>query len=174
MQPRKWGLHRISEKNILTGLWLTRRPCVYRQILFFPDNFPCTEGEREGAAPASHRIKCRAEPCLARRALREAHIFVPRSGTKITALVMLSKKPAAFPDSMKDGASAPSLCFYMYLRFPSGFPVTPPPSPAPPQPLPPAHRCRQRASPAAPAAGCTCGSRCRTPRTRSRCRYARP
>ena len=22
MQPRKWGLHRISEKNILTGLWL--------------------------------------------------------------------------------------------------------------------------------------------------------
>lgn len=26
MQPRKWGLHRISEKNILTGLWLSLSP----------------------------------------------------------------------------------------------------------------------------------------------------
>ena len=54
-----------------------------------------TQGELEGAKPASNRIKCRAKPCYARRAWstprvlalrREATIFVPQGGTKITTL----------------------------------------------------------------------------------------
>ena len=60
-----------------------------------------TQGELEGAKPASHRIKCRAKPCLARRAWstprvlalrREATIFVPRGGTKITTLFQAVEK----------------------------------------------------------------------------------
>ena len=54
-----------------------------------------TQGELEGAKPASNQIKCRAKPCLARRAWstprvlalrREATIFVPQGGAKITTL----------------------------------------------------------------------------------------
>ena len=41
-----------------------------------------TQGELEGAKPASNWIKCRAKPCLARRAWSEATIFVPQGGTK--------------------------------------------------------------------------------------------
>ena len=44
------------------------------------------QGELEGAKPASNQIKCRAKPCLARRAWSEATIFVPQGGTKITTL----------------------------------------------------------------------------------------
>ena len=35
------------------------------------------QGELEGAKPASNKIKCRAKPCLARRAGSEATIFLP-------------------------------------------------------------------------------------------------
>ena len=60
-----------------------------------------TQGELEGAKPASNQIKCRAKPCLARRAWstprvlalrREATIFVPQGGTKITTLFQAVKK----------------------------------------------------------------------------------
>ena len=60
-----------------------------------------TQGELEGAKPASNRIKCRAKPCLARRAWstprvlalrREATIFVPQGGTKITTLFQAVEK----------------------------------------------------------------------------------
>ena len=50
------------------------------------------QGELEGAKPASNRIKCRAKPCSARRAWSEASIFVPQSGTKITALFQAVEK----------------------------------------------------------------------------------
>ena len=53
---------------------------------------PHYRGELEGAKPASNRIKCRAKPCYARRAWSEASIFVPRSGTKITALFQAVEK----------------------------------------------------------------------------------
>ena len=55
-----------------------------------------TQGELEGAKPASNQIKCRAKPCLARRAWREATIFVPQGGTKITTLFQAVEKPKAF------------------------------------------------------------------------------
>ena len=60
-----------------------------------------TQGELEGAKPASNKIKCRAKPCLARRAWstprvlasrREATIFVPQGGTKITTLFQAVEK----------------------------------------------------------------------------------
>ena len=51
-----------------------------------------TQGELEGAKPASNRIKCRAKPCLARRAWSEATIFVPQGGTKITTLFQAVEK----------------------------------------------------------------------------------
>ena len=60
-----------------------------------------TQGELEGAKPASNQIKCRAKPCLARRAWstprvlasrREATIFVPQGGTKITTLFQAVEK----------------------------------------------------------------------------------
>ena len=63
------------------------------------------QGELEGAKPASNWIKCRAKPCLARRAWstprvlasrREATIFVPQGGTKITTLFQAVEKPKAF------------------------------------------------------------------------------
>ena len=51
-----------------------------------------SQGELEGAKPASNRIKCRAKPCYARRAWSEANIFVPLCGTKITALLQAVEK----------------------------------------------------------------------------------
>ena len=51
-----------------------------------------TQGELEGAKPASNRIKCRAKPCLARRAWSEAAIFAPQGGTKITTLFQAVEK----------------------------------------------------------------------------------
>ena len=69
-----------------------------------------TQGELEGAKPASNQIKCRAKPCLARRAWstprvlasrREATIFVPQGGTKITTLFQTVEKASGFFDSLK-------------------------------------------------------------------------
>lgn len=59
MQPRKWGLHRISEKNILTGLWL-KRPSLFfclRRPHFFP--------QRRGRFRVSERgtLLCLQIPC---------------------------------------------------------------------------------------------------------------
>ena len=51
-----------------------------------------TQGELEGAKPASNQIKCRAKPCLARRAWSEATIFVPQGGTKITTFFQAVEK----------------------------------------------------------------------------------
>ena len=60
--------------------------------LLYTTSSSCTQGELEGAKPASNWIKCRAKPCLARRAWstprvlalrREATIFAPQGGTKI-------------------------------------------------------------------------------------------
>ena len=62
----------------------------FAQIAFF------SQGEFEGAKPASNQTECRAKPCRARRALRKAHIFVPLCGTKITAFFRLSGKAAGF------------------------------------------------------------------------------
>ena len=68
-----------------------------------------TQGELEGAKPASNKIKCRAKPCLARRAWstprvlalrREATIFVPQGGTKITTLFQAVEKAGGFFDSL--------------------------------------------------------------------------
>ena len=64
-----------------------------------------TQGELEGAKPASNQIKCRAKPCLARRAWSEATIFVPQGGTKITTLFQAVEKAGGFFDSLKGGAS---------------------------------------------------------------------
>ena len=69
-----------------------------------------TQGELEGAKPASNQIKCRAKPCPARRAWstprvlalrREATIFVPQGGTKITTLFQAVEKAGGFFDSLK-------------------------------------------------------------------------
>ena len=70
-----------------------------------------TQGELEGAKPASNQIKCRAKPCLARRAWSEATIFVPQGGTKITTLFQaVEKSRRLFRQPERDGALAPSLC----------------------------------------------------------------
>ena len=61
-----------------------------------------TQGELEGAKPASNQIKCRAKPCLARRAWSEATIFVPQGGTKITTLFQAVEKAGGFFDSLKE------------------------------------------------------------------------
>ena len=60
-----------------------------------------TQGELEGAKPASNQIKCRAKPCLARRAWSEATIFVPQGGTKITTLLQSVEKAFGFFDRLK-------------------------------------------------------------------------
>ena len=60
-----------------------------------------TQGELEGAKPASNQIKCRAKPCLARRAWSEATIFVPQGGTKITTLLQAVEKAKGFFDSRR-------------------------------------------------------------------------
>ena len=76
-----------------------------------------TQGELEGAKPASNQIKCRAKPCLARRAWSEATIFVPQDGTKITTLFQAAEKAGGFFDSLRNGAAkaAPFLGFPRYL-----------------------------------------------------------
>ena len=51
-----------------------------------------SQGELEGAKPASNRIKCRAKPCSARRAWSEASVFVPLRGTKTPALLQAVEK----------------------------------------------------------------------------------
>ena len=75
-----------------------------------------TQGELEGAKPASNRIKCRAKPCLARRAWstprvlasrREATIFVPQGGTKITTFFQAVEKASGFFDSLKKEGPPP-------------------------------------------------------------------
>ena len=69
-----------------------------------------TQGELEGAKPASNWIKCRAKPCLARRAWstprvlasrREATIFAPQGGTKITTLFQAVERAKGFFDSLR-------------------------------------------------------------------------
>ena len=76
-----------------------------------------TQGELEGAKPASNQIKCRAKPCLARRAWSEATIFVPQGGTKITTLFQAAEKAGGFFDSLRNGAAkaAPFLDVPRYL-----------------------------------------------------------
>ena len=76
-----------------------------------------TQGELEGAKPASNWIKCRAKPCLARRAWSEATIFVPQGVTKITTLFQAAEKAGGFFDSLRNGAAkaAPFLGFPRYL-----------------------------------------------------------
>ena len=74
-----------------------------------------TQGELEGAKPASNQIKCRAKPCLARRAWSEATIFVPQGGTKITTLFQAVEKSrrlfrqpeAPFPYRSQSGSARP-------------------------------------------------------------------
>ena len=61
-----------------------------------------TQGELEGAKPASNQIKCRAKPCLARRAWSEATIFAPQGGTKITTLFQAVEKAFGFFDSLNN------------------------------------------------------------------------
>ena len=61
------------------------------------------QGELEGAKPASNQIKCRAKPCLARRAWSEATIFVPQGGTKITTLFQAVERAKGFFDSLCGG-----------------------------------------------------------------------
>ena len=51
-----------------------------------------TQGELEGAKPTSNQIKCRAKPCLVRRAWSNATIFVPQGGTKITTFFQAVEK----------------------------------------------------------------------------------
>ena len=63
-----------------------------------------TQGELEGAKPASNKIKCRAKPCLARRAWSEATIFVPQGGTKITTLFQAVERAKGFFDSLRETA----------------------------------------------------------------------
>ncbi len=63
-----------------------------------------TQGELEGAKPASNQIKCRAKPCLARRAWSEATIFVPQGGTKITTLFQAVERAKGFFDSLRETA----------------------------------------------------------------------
>ena len=67
----------------------------------YTTNGSCTQGELEGAKPASNKIKCRAKPCIARRAWSEATIFVPQGGTKITTLLQAVEKAKGFFDSLR-------------------------------------------------------------------------
>ena len=68
------------------GLRLSKKPVIASQSADRRGNLLFTQGELEGAKPASNQIKCRAKPCLARRAWSEATISVPQGGTKITTL----------------------------------------------------------------------------------------
>ena len=89
-----------------------------------------TQGELEGAKPASNRIKCRAKPCLARRAWstprvlalrREATIFVPQGGTKITTLFQAVEKAGGFFDSLKGGRDTGLLFSVAFYTFSLSF-----------------------------------------------------
>ena len=84
-----------------------------------------TQGELEGAKPASNQIRCRAKPCLARRAWstprvlasrREATIFAPQGGTKITTFFHAVEKAGGFFDSMKEGPPPGSPSFMQFLQ----------------------------------------------------------
>ena len=90
-----------------------------------------TLGKLEGAKPASNQIKCRAKPCLARRAWSEATIFAPQGGTKITTLFQAVEKASGFFDSLKrDSARGrvpligydPNMDEKMKLLLPNGCP----------------------------------------------------
>ena len=65
-------------------------------------------GSSRGQSPPRIKIKCRAKPCLARRAWSEATIFVPQGGTKIGTLFQaVEKSRRLFRQPEKDGASRP-------------------------------------------------------------------
>ena len=81
-----------------------------------------TQGELEGAKPASNWIKCRAKPCLARRAWSKATIFVPQGGTKITTLFQaVERAKGSFGSLKRNGVrrffffrnASPSVSVYM-------------------------------------------------------------
>ena len=86
-----------------------------------------TQGELEGAKPASNKIKCRAKPCLARRAWSEATIFVPQGGTKITTLFQAVEKAGGFFRQPERAAMPPSLLIRSHRRRCAR---PPPPDPA--------------------------------------------
>ena len=82
-----------------------------------------TQGELEGAKPASNQIKCRAKPCLARRAWSEATIFVPQGGTKITALFQAVEKSRRLfrqPERRSPYGDLLFLYYCLMLSFPLG------------------------------------------------------
>ena len=58
-----------------------RLPCLLVDSPRRAYRLSSSQGELEGAKPASNQIKCRAKPCAARRAWSEANIFVPLRGT---------------------------------------------------------------------------------------------
>ena len=85
-----------------------------------------TQGELEGAKPASNWIKCRAKPCLARRAWstprvlasrREATIFVPQGGTKITTLFQAVEKSRRLFRQPEESRPAGRLSFCSLAHF---------------------------------------------------------
>ena len=89
-----------------------------------------TQGELEGTKPASNKIKCRAKPCLARRAWstprvlasrREATIFVPQGGTKITTLFQAVEKAGGFFDSLGKPPCRAALFTSIHASVPSMF-----------------------------------------------------
>ena len=83
--------------------------------LLFANGSSFTQGELEGAKPASNRIKCRAKTCFARRAWSEATIFVPRGGTKKTTLFQVVEKVKDFFDNLKALAQYMGQRSYAYL-----------------------------------------------------------
>ena len=81
-----------------------------------------SQGELEGAKPASNRIKCRAKPCSARCAWSEASIFVPLRGTKITALLQaVEKSRRLFRQPEVREGSPPLLLLFLFPVFFVGF-----------------------------------------------------
>ena len=101
-----------------------------------------SQGELEGAKPASNRIKCRAKPCYARRAWSEANIFVPLCGTKITALFQAVEKSRRLFRQPESGVTP------LFLSAQgSGSAGTPPDLPAPPWHPPACSTDRSRSAP---------------------------
>ena len=82
-----------------------------------------SQGELEGAKPTSNRIKCRAKPCSARRAWSEASIFVPQSGTKITALLQAVEKSQRLFRQPEEGGVCAALLFCPKTAAPARKPL---------------------------------------------------
>ena len=100
-------LHGSNKK----GTALSRRPSSVSRNPLYGVRGSFTQGELEGAKPASNRIKCRAKPLPCKACVERSDYFCAARRHKNNDIISGCRKSwRLFRQPERDGALAPSLC----------------------------------------------------------------